>query len=306
MPTRNLAGLHVTLTETQRKAAINSPLQSGRDANELEDWLEAQPQRFLMLGITADSYDSVIWVTSQFSGHLNGWWLNRKTQAAIPSTYDLLVAELRKTTFLPNIQDDAINALLNLTQSHTMSYALYTKQYNDFLRRSRQNLTADVQCVRFINGLGNFTLKNQAKSHRAQRGYNLTLVELQNFLNDVVTDSPELGNVRFTASPSGQPTKKRNLVDPLVGASKIWKRNGGGRGRGRGRGGNNGGDRGQPSTNPGRVDFKTLSDAMTPEERKKHMDEGLCFKCHKRGHRLFQCPEWKGKAPMEPQQSKKQ
>jgi hypothetical protein len=93
--------------------------------------------------------------------------LNRKTQAAIPSTYDLLVAELRKTTFLPNIQDDAINALLNLTQTHTMSYALYTKHYNDFLRRSRQNMTAHVQCVRFINGLGNFTLKNQAKSHRA-------------------------------------------------------------------------------------------------------------------------------------------
>ena len=165
-------------TKTQRKAAINSPLQSGRNANELEDWLEAQPQRFLMLGITADSYDSGIWVTSQFSGHLNGWWLNRKTQAAIPSTYDQHVAELRKTTFLPNIHDDAINALLNLTQSHTMSYALYTKQYNDFFRRSRQNMTADVQCVRFINGLGNFTLKNQAKSHRAQRVYNLTRVEL--------------------------------------------------------------------------------------------------------------------------------
>jgi 8-oxo-dGTP pyrophosphatase MutT (NUDIX family) len=60
MPTRNLVGLPVTLTETQRKAAINSPLQSGRNANELEDWLEAQPQRFLMLGITADSFDSVI------------------------------------------------------------------------------------------------------------------------------------------------------------------------------------------------------------------------------------------------------
>jgi hypothetical protein len=66
-PTRNLVGLHVTLTETQCKAAIISPLQYGRDANELEDWLEAQPQRFLMLGITADSYDSIIWVTSQFS-----------------------------------------------------------------------------------------------------------------------------------------------------------------------------------------------------------------------------------------------
>jgi hypothetical protein len=117
---------------------------------------------------------------------LNGWWLNRKDQAAIPSTFDLLVAELRKTTFLPNIQDDAINALLKLTQGST-SYALYTKQYNDFLRRSRQNITADVQCVRFIKGLANFTLKNQAKSHRAQKGYNITLVELQNFLNDVVT-----------------------------------------------------------------------------------------------------------------------
>jgi hypothetical protein len=186
MPTRNVAGLPVTLTETQRKSAINSPFQSCDIARNLEDWLEAQARRFLLLGITADSYDSVIWATSLFSRHLNGWWLNRKVQAAIPSTFDLLVAELRKTTFLPNIQDDAINALLNLTQGN-MSYALNTKQFNDFLRRSRQNLTADVQCARFINGLANFTLKTQAKSHRSQKGYNITLAELQNFLNDVVT-----------------------------------------------------------------------------------------------------------------------
>jgi hypothetical protein len=45
---------------------------------------------------------------------------------------------------------------------------------------------------------------------------------------------------------------------------------------------------------------------MTLEERKRHMEEGLCFKCHKKGHRFFQCPEWTGKAPMEPLQSKKQ
>jgi NAD dependent epimerase/dehydratase family enzyme len=74
---------------------------------------------------------------------MNGWWLNREVQAVIPSTFGLLVAELRKTAFLPNIQDDAINALLNLTQG-SVSYALYTKQFNDFLRRSRQKLTADV------------------------------------------------------------------------------------------------------------------------------------------------------------------
>jgi hypothetical protein len=63
-------------------------------------------------------------------------------------------------------------------------------------------MTVDVQCVRFINGLANSTLKNHAKSHRAQKGYQITLVELQNFLNDVVTDSPELGNTRSTVGPS--------------------------------------------------------------------------------------------------------
>jgi hypothetical protein len=41
MPTRNLAGLSVTLTETQRKAAVNSPYQFGGNARDLEDWLEA-------------------------------------------------------------------------------------------------------------------------------------------------------------------------------------------------------------------------------------------------------------------------
>jgi ADP-ribose pyrophosphatase YjhB (NUDIX family) len=90
IPMRNLAGIRVTLTETQRKAAINSPFQSGGNARDLEDSLEAQLQRFILLGITADSYDYVIWVTSQFSRHLNGWWLNRENQAAIMSSFDLL------------------------------------------------------------------------------------------------------------------------------------------------------------------------------------------------------------------------
>ena len=121
-------------------------------------------------------------------------------------------------------------------------------------------------------------------------------------MNDVVTDSPELGNTRSTAGPSTQPTRKRNLEDPLDEASKMWKRNRGGRGRGRGRG-RNGGNNGGRGQTFGRDDFNTLAKAMTHEERKRHMDEGLCFKCHKKGHRLFQCPEWKGKAPME---SKKQ
>jgi hypothetical protein len=129
----------------------------------------------------------------------------------MPSTFNLLVAELRKTTFLLNIQDDAINALLNLTQGST-SYALYTQHFNDYLRRSRQKLTCDVQCIRFINGMANFELKTRAKSCRSQRDYNVQLVELQNFLNDVVSDSPRLGGMRSIAGPStapggGQPTR---------------------------------------------------------------------------------------------------
>jgi hypothetical protein len=27
-----------------------------------------------------------------------------------------------------------------------------------------------------------------------------------------------------------------------------------------------------------------IANAMTSEERKRHMEEGLCFKCHKKGH----------------------
>jgi hypothetical protein len=41
MPTTNLVGLPVTLTETQRKTAINSPFQFGENARNLVDWLEA-------------------------------------------------------------------------------------------------------------------------------------------------------------------------------------------------------------------------------------------------------------------------
>jgi hypothetical protein len=63
-PTTNFAGLTEILLETQCKAAIDSKFQFGREPRELEDWLEAQPQRFVLLGITADSYDAMIWVTS--------------------------------------------------------------------------------------------------------------------------------------------------------------------------------------------------------------------------------------------------
>jgi hypothetical protein len=62
---------------------------------------------------------------------------------------------------LPSLPDDAINAVLGLTQG-SLSYSLF----NYFLRRSRQFFTDDLQCVRFINGLANFQLQTPAKSDR--------------------------------------------------------------------------------------------------------------------------------------------
>jgi hypothetical protein len=47
---------------------------------------------------------------------------------------------------LPNIRDDAINTLLGITQGN-MSYADYTRLFNNIVRRSRQPLTYDLQCV---------------------------------------------------------------------------------------------------------------------------------------------------------------
>jgi ADP-ribose pyrophosphatase YjhB (NUDIX family) len=79
-PTTNFVGLPVTLTENQPKTAIDSKFQYIREPREVEDWLEAQPQRFVLIGISADFYDALIWVSSQFSGPLSNWWLNRKNR----------------------------------------------------------------------------------------------------------------------------------------------------------------------------------------------------------------------------------
>jgi hypothetical protein len=154
-----------------------------------------------MLGNNADSYNVVVWVASEFSRPLNSWWLNRKQQAAIPNFFDSQMDEICKTSMLPNIRDDAINAMLGLTQGNLVGCATYTQLFNDFLRWSRQPLTDDLHCVRFISGPANFQpAQTQAKSHRSQqKRYNLPLVEVQKFLNDLVIDPPHLGRARLGA-----------------------------------------------------------------------------------------------------------
>jgi hypothetical protein len=44
------------------------------------------------------------------------------------------------------------------------------------------------------------------------------------------------------------------------------------------------GGRGRPSSYSGRIDFTAIANALTHEERKKHIEDGLCFKCHNKGH----------------------
>jgi hypothetical protein len=71
-----------------------------------------QPQRFVMLGINACSYNTVLEVTSQFI--LKNWWVSRKQQPSIPDTFDYLVKEIHKKFMLSYIRGDAIHALLDL------------------------------------------------------------------------------------------------------------------------------------------------------------------------------------------------
>jgi hypothetical protein len=61
-PETNFDRVNVTPTETQCKCAINDAgCQFAHDARKLGDWLEMQPQRFVMLGIDHDSYNADVW-----------------------------------------------------------------------------------------------------------------------------------------------------------------------------------------------------------------------------------------------------
>jgi hypothetical protein len=117
------------------------------------------------------------------------------------------VEEIRKTSLLLKIRDDAIHALLGLTHQGNLSYAEHTNVVNDILRKSaRQPLTYDLHGFICASGHASFFLQTHAKSYHSQMtGYILPLVELQNFLNDLVIDSPNLGRARPTTTWSTTP-----------------------------------------------------------------------------------------------------
>jgi hypothetical protein len=88
----------------------------------------------------------------------------------------------------------------------------YTQRFNDFLLRSRHQLSDVFKCVTFIKGLPNFELQTEAKSYHFQhKDYNMPLVELQSFLIDLVTDSPHLD--QEVSSLSGRDTQIKRPLD---------------------------------------------------------------------------------------------
>jgi hypothetical protein len=59
-PATNLNGINVTLTENQRKEAVPAPIRDETSPRGMEDWLDFQPQRFMMFGLEPDTYNVVI------------------------------------------------------------------------------------------------------------------------------------------------------------------------------------------------------------------------------------------------------
>jgi hypothetical protein len=57
-------------------------------------------------------------------------------------------------------------------------------------------MSDDVLCHRFITGMANITMRMHAMSPRTKSVTPFTTVELQNFLNRLVVDSPHFGRAQ--------------------------------------------------------------------------------------------------------------
>jgi hypothetical protein len=101
----------------------------------------------------------------------------------------------------------------------------------------------------------------------------MPLIESQNFLNDLVTDSPHLCRAKsahaLAKHGSSRRAKERPLDELEVEGIKLFER-GEGSGRGRGRGRGNRGGRGLTSSNIGQICSNTIVGGLTPQKRKRH------------------------------------
>ena len=106
----------------------------------------------------------------------------------------------------------------------------------------------------------------------------MPLAELQIFPNDIVTNSPHLGqSTSFGNLGSDRPAQKCPLYNPKVVAAKRSDRGEGpgrergeGSGCGRGKGRGSRGGRGRIPRNTYQIDFIAIDGALTLNERKYH------------------------------------
>jgi hypothetical protein len=82
--TSDFDGLHVTMHGNQPNANVQGSRHGGANPRDLEDCLEFQTQRVVVLTLDPDTYGAVIWVISQFGGPMLNLWLNAKTRGQVP------------------------------------------------------------------------------------------------------------------------------------------------------------------------------------------------------------------------------
>jgi hypothetical protein len=129
------------------------------------------------------------------------------------------------------------------------------------------------------------------------------MVEMHNFLDRLVPGSPRMGRAEYSQDDSSGISDGR-------GNGKRPMSNGGGNGNGSGgkkfhpdkpwdgykdkSKGSRGGKGKGKMRKKRRLNLNAIMKALTPKEQQRHMDEQICYKCHKPVHRMSYCFELKG------------
>jgi hypothetical protein len=131
-PTTKFAGMSVTPTETQRKASVNVPYQSGQDARKSEAWSEMQPRRFLCRA-SIPTRTTVLCGLRRSSPALRTIGDSTVRHGQLFHTRSTLWLHrfVRRLCMLSNIIDDDITDMLLLAQG-SRTYATYTQQFTTF------------------------------------------------------------------------------------------------------------------------------------------------------------------------------
>jgi hypothetical protein len=123
---------------------LKPPTNPDGDARKLKDWLEMQPQRFVMLRINHDSHNAVLWVTSHFSIS-HGMWTSGGLIASCRVPFQTF-----SSLWLPGFVS------LLCCPTHVMTLFI---PWLDFCKTHWVTPTALCSSPTFYGGLGNLLLR---------------------------------------------------------------------------------------------------------------------------------------------------